>query len=91
MSNNINNSDSNNSATKARKGLVLTCIVTGATRATNAEYLDNKAQRFGVSVSDITSHYVTREVLKNLRRGQTQGLSETQISNILRFNGKEEC
>ena len=88
---NINNiSDSNSSATKTRKGLILKCIVTGATRATNAEYLDNKAKRFGVSVSDISSHYVTREILKNLRRGQTQGLSETQISNILRFNGKQK-
>lgn len=87
---NINNSDSNNSETKSRKGLILKCIVSGSTRATNAEYLSNKATRFGVTVEEIISHYVSREVLKNLRRGQAQGLDQAKIDNILRFNGKQK-
>lgn len=76
--------------TKTNKTPVLTCIVTKKTRSTNQEYLQNKADAANTSVEDIVSHYVTREVLKNLRRGDKQGLSDQQVSRILTLNGKQK-
>lgn len=79
-----------NTAAKANKTPVLTCIVSGKTRNTNQEYLANKANKAGTTVEEIVSHYVSREVLKNLRRGDKQGLSDTQVSRILALNGKQK-
>ena len=79
-----------NTAPKANKTPVLTCIVSGKTRNTNQEYLANKANKAGTTVEEIVSHYVSREVLKNLRRGEKQGLSDQQISRILTLNGKQK-
>lgn len=80
----------NNTAPKANKTPVLTCIVSGKNRNTNQEYLANKANKAGTTVEEIVSHYVSREVLKNLRRGEKQGLSDQQISRILALNGKQK-
>jgi predicted DNA-binding protein len=79
-----------NTAPKANKTPVLTCIVTGKTRNTNQEYLANKASKAGTTVEEIVSHYVSREVLKNLRRGDKQGLTDQQVSRILALNGKQK-
>lgn len=79
-----------NTAPKANKTPVLTCIVSGKTRNTNQEYLANKANKAGTTVEEIVSHYVSREVLKNLRRGDKQGLSDTQVSRIIALNGKQK-
>lgn len=81
---------SNNTAPKANKTPVLTCIVSGKTRNTNQEYLANKANKAGTTVEEIVSHYVSREVLKNLRRGDKQGLSDQQAARILALNGKQK-
>lgn len=81
---------SNNAVEKTNKTPVLTCIVTGKNRPTNQEYLQNKADKAGATVEEIVSHYVTREVLKNLRRGEKQGLSDQQIARILKLNGKQK-
>lgn len=75
-------------ATKATKSLTLTCRVSGKSRPTTQEYLDNKASRLGVTVEEIVNSYVTREVLKNLRKGDLQGLSKSDADNIIRLNGK---
>jgi len=79
-----------NPAIKATKTPVLTCIVTGKNRNTNQEYLANKANKAGTTVEEIVSHYVTREVLKNLRAGNLQGLTQEQANTILRLNGKQK-
>lgn len=81
---------SNINAPKANKTPVLTCIVSGKNRNTNQEYLANKASKANTTVDEIVSHYVSREVLKNLRRGEKQGLSDQQISRILILNGKQK-
>ena len=81
---------SNINAVKATKTPVLTCIVSGKTRITNQEYLANKANKAGTTVEEIVSTYVTREVLKNLRRGEKQGLNDQQIERILVLNGKQK-
>jgi predicted DNA-binding protein len=80
----------NNTNTKQNKTPVLTCLVTKTNRTTNLEYLQNKASKAGVTVQEIVSNYVSREVLKNLRRGEKQGLSDQQISRILTLNGKQK-
>ena len=79
-----------NTAVKANKTPVLTCIVTGKNRNTNQEYLANKANKAGTTVEEIVSNYVSREVLKNLRKGDLQGLSQEQATRILRLNGKQK-
>ena len=80
----------NNTNTKQNKTPVLTCLVTKETRTSNLEYLQNKASKAGVTVEEIVSNYVTREVLKNLRKGNLQGLSQEQANRILRLNGKQK-
>jgi hypothetical protein len=81
---------SNINAVKATKTPVLTCIVSGKNRITNQEYLANKANKASTTVEEIVSTYVTREVLKNLRRGEKQGLNDQQIERILILNGKQK-
>lgn len=80
----------NNTNTKQNKTPVLTCLVTKSNRPTNLEYLQNKASKAGVTVDEIVSNYVSREVLKNLRRGNLQGLSQEQADRIIRLNGKQK-
>ena len=80
----------NNTNTKQNKTPVLTCLVTKTNRTTNLEYLQNKASKAGVTVEEIVSNYVSREVLKNLRRGNLQGLSQEQADRIIRLNGKQK-
>jgi len=80
----------NNTNTKQNKTPVLTCLVTKETRTSNLEYLQNKASKAGVTVEEIVSNYVTREVLKNLRTGNLQGLTQEQANRILRLNGKQK-
>jgi predicted DNA-binding protein len=89
----INGMKSNNTTeatVKAAKTPVLTCLVTGKTRNTNEDYLQNKATKANATVEEIVRNYVTREVLKNLRKGDLQGLSQEQANTILRLNGKQK-
>jgi len=79
-----------NTNTKQNKTPVLTCLVTKTNRPTNLEYLQNKASKAGVTVEEIVSNYVSREVLKNLRRGELQGLTQEQANRIIRLNGKQK-
>jgi len=79
-----------NNITKSAKTPVLTCLVTKTFRNTNMEYIQNKAERAGVSVDEIIANYVSREVLKNLRRGNLQGLTQEQATRIIRLNGKQK-
>jgi hypothetical protein len=83
-------SNNTNANQQKQKTPVLTCIVTGKNRLTNQEYLENKANAAGATVEEIVSHYVTREVLKNLRTGNLQGLSQEKATRILRLNGKQK-
>ena len=82
-----NNAETNQ---QKQKTPTLSCIVTGKSRLTNQEYLDNKASAAGATVEEIVSHYVTREVLKNLRKGDLQGLRQEVATRILRLNGKQK-
>jgi len=49
---------------------VLTCIVTGKTRPTNSEYLEEKAKKAG-SKEEFIKHYICREALTLLKQGKT--------------------
>lgn len=63
--------------------LKLTCLVTGATRATNMKYLQAKAERLGVTVDEIVANYVSKAGLKQLDSFETSLDKET----IRRING----
>lgn len=80
---------------------VLTCIITGQSRPSNAEYLEKKASIAG-SKENFIKHYICREALTLLKSGKTVDeirqtfnvqaeypVPDTQkIKNALIFNGK---
>ena len=47
----------------------LTCIVTGKSRPTTYDYLQKKANRLGVSVTELQTHYVSREAVTQINSG----------------------
>lgn len=49
----------------------LTCIITGKTRPTNQEYLDNKATGPAGSVKAFMNNYVCKDAMKLLRQNPT--------------------
>lgn len=61
--------------------LKLTCLVTGATRATNMKYLQSKAERLGVTVDEIVNNYVSKAGLKQLDTFETK-LNKEMIRRI---------
>lgn len=48
----------------------LRCIITGKTRQTNSEYLEEKAKIAG-SKDEFRAHYICREALSLLKEGKT--------------------
>ena len=65
--------------------LKLTCVITGTTRATNQNYLNDKASRVGVSVDEIINNYVSKTGLKQLANDNT--VDATRKERLLRLNG----
>ena len=49
----------------------LTCIVTGKGRPTTYDYLQKKANRLGVSVTELQTQYVSREAVTQINSGTT--------------------
>lgn len=49
---------------------VLTCIVTGRTRPTNASYLEEKAKVAGTK-EEFIKHYICRDALTLLKQGKS--------------------
>lgn len=81
----------------------LTCLVTGKVRPSNENYLASKASKKGVSVEYFTQNYVCKEAVKRLRAGQTveqvraeleadvtTPVSDEQVAQILKLNGKSK-
>jgi hypothetical protein len=55
----------------------LTCMITGKTRPTNLEYLENKAAGPAGSIDAFRKNYVCKEALSALRKNPTQeGVAE---------------
>lgn len=54
----------------AKDPSVLTCIVTGRTRPTNAQYLEEKAKKAG-SKEEFLAHYICRDAMKLLNTGMS--------------------
>lgn len=50
---------------------VLTCIVTGKTRPTNSQYLEEKAKKIGCTKEEFISHYICRDALTLLKSGHS--------------------
>ena len=80
---------------------VLTCIITGKTRPTSSQYLEEKAKVAG-SKEEFLKHYICRDALTLLKQGKTvsevrQELNVTDIhimvgdaflQRALEINGK---
>ena len=67
---------------KERKGLKLTCTITGKSRPTNQKYLDAKASRLGVSVEELVANYVSKEGLAQLTS------DNPRYQELMKMNGK---
>ena len=80
---------------------VLTCIITGRTRPTNSQYLEEKAKIAG-SKEEFIKHYICRDAVTLLKAGKTVpevraelgvegitvALGEQFIKRALEINGK---
>jgi hypothetical protein len=85
----------------AKDPSVLTCIITGRTRPTNSQYLEEKAKVAG-SKEEFLKHYICRDALMLLKVGKTPSevrqelgvdgvtiaLDNTFIQRALEINGK---
>ena len=85
----------------AKDPSILTCIVTGRTRPTNSQYLEEKAKAIG-SKEEFIEHYICRDALTLLKNGHSvmevrQLLdvgqnavypSDAKIKRALEINGK---
>ena len=79
----------------------LTCIVTGTQRPTTLKYLETKAEKLGVDVDELISHYISKPALSLLKdytvveaRQRLGVKSETAIthdklSRALELNGRK--
>jgi hypothetical protein len=90
---NNNMSNTNTPTTETKQPQTLTCQVTGKSRPSSIEYLQDKATRLSakldrtISVADIKANYVSRDGLKSLKDG-TSTLDAKKIAELLAFNGK---
>jgi len=80
----------------------LTCLITGKQRTSNIKYLKIKADRLGVSVDQLQKYYVSREAIRELRKGlsfdqireklspeyKPTGFDEIEVKELLRINAK---
>lgn len=64
------------STEKSAKTPTLTCIVTGKSRQSTNQYLEEKASRLGASIEDVIAHYICKDAMKMLNAGKT--LEEVQ-------------
>lgn len=85
----------------AKDPTVLTCIITGRTRPTNSQYLEEKAKVVG-SKEEFLKHYICRDALTLLKAGKipsevreelgvegvTIAISDSFIQRALEINGK---
>ena len=80
----------------------LTCLITGKKRTSNAKYQKIKADRLGIEVEKLQKYYVSREAIRELRKGLTieqireklgsnpdsVGFDEIEVKELLRINSK---
>jgi predicted polyphosphate/ATP-dependent NAD kinase len=85
----------------AKDPSVLTCIVTGRSRPTNSQYLEEKAKVAG-SKEEFIKHYICRDALTLLKAGKTVAevreelgvegttlmVGDTFLKRALEINGK---
>jgi len=70
---------------KQVKTPTLTCLVTGKSRQSTNQYLQEKAERLGTSMEDVTAHYICKDAMKLLNAGK----SLTEVQEALGITGVE--
>jgi hypothetical protein len=82
--------------TKKSPAPVLACIITGQSRKTSHNYLNDKAKRLGVSSDWLLNNYVSKFVCSQLRAGKAlsdlqttdQKISDQLLTDLVRKNSK---
>ena len=82
--------------TKKSPAPVLACIITGQSRKTSHNYLNDKAKRLGVSSDWLLNKYVSKFVCSQLRAGKAlsdlqttdQKISDQLLTDLVRKNSK---
>lgn len=65
--------------------LRLKCIITGKTRPSNINYLTKKAERCGVDIDTVVTHYVSKEVLGQI--ATSPQFDDATKELLLKLNG----
>ena len=82
--------------TKKNPAPVLACIITGQSRKTSHNYLNDKAKRLGVSSDWLLNNYVSKFVCSQLRAGKAlsdlqttdQKISDQLLTDLVKKNSK---
>jgi len=83
-------------AVKKNPAPVLACVISGQSRKTSHNYLNDKAKRLGVSSDWLLTNYVSKYVCSQLRAGRSlsdlkntdNAISDEQLKELLQKNSK---
>lgn len=81
-------------AIKSTKSPTLTCKITGNTRVTSENYLNDKAARLGKTVQWLKDNYVSKNICSQLRKGipvsklTDKTISDADLKNLIKCNSK---
>ena len=78
----------------ANKTPTLTCIITGKSRTTTRQYLEQKAQNVSGDtlderVSTVVNNYVCRDAIKLLRRGYSVGMVRLELGGVGKLTSED--
>lgn len=72
----------------------LTCVITGQSRVTSENYLKQKADRLGKSVSWLLENYISKHVCSRLRKGvklseiTDTAIADHRLTDLVKNNSK---
>ena len=83
-------------ASKKNPAPVLACVISGQSRKTSHNYLNDKAKRLGVSSEWLLNNYVSKYVCSQLRAGRSLSdlqntdnvISDEQLKELVQKNSK---
>lgn len=83
-------------ASKKNPAPVLACVISGQSRKTSHNYLNDKAKRLGVSSEWLLNNYVSKYVCSQLRAGRSlsdlkntdNAISDEQLKELVQKNSK---
>jgi hypothetical protein len=80
---------------KKSKAPILTCLISGLSRKTSRQYLEEKAVKLKLSVEDVCANYINKTVCKDLRKGKSLSdlnpdiqLTDERLKQLVLLNSK---